>query len=181
MKIWVMMDNKLEASPTDEIEPCGPFYYKYRFVKEHSGIKYGTSKRISNYLENRSSQPQRLQTNVSSSTSWQINASLTGKYKEVFEASIGGGWSNTSSFSQSIVMNVGPHKKMWLEFKPLLRFVSGKSQKYFIPRGPFRKRIVVMESKHVYSTSPRSVTIELGNKKFSGTDGVYIWKESKVR
>lgn len=42
----------------NEIEPCGPFTYKYRFVKESSGTKYGNSKRISNYLENRSSQTQ---------------------------------------------------------------------------------------------------------------------------
>ena len=78
-------------------------------------------------------------------------------------------------------MNVGPHKKMWLEFKPLLRYVSGKSQKYFIPRGPVKKITVVEESKSVYSTSPRNISMTLGGKTFTGTDGAYLWRETKLR
>ena len=72
-------------------------------------------------------------------------------------------------------------KKLWLEFKPLLRYVSGKSQKYFIPRGPGSKRPVVVESKNVYSTSPKSISMTLGDKTFTATDGVYVWKETKLR
>lgn len=165
----------------DEMEPTGPFTYKYRFIKESSGTRYGNSKRISNVLENRSSQTQKLQTSVSSSTSWSINTSLSGKFKQAFEATVGGTWANTSRFSQTITMSVGPNKKMWLEFKPLLRYVSGKSQKYFIPRGPVNKTPVVVESKYVYSTSPRSISMTLGNKTFTGTDGVYVWKETRLR
>lgn len=78
-------------------------------------------------------------------------------------------------------MNVGPNRKMWLGFKPLLRYVSGKSQKYFIPRGPVNKKPVVVESKNVYSTSPKNISMTLGNKTFTGTDGVYVWKEIRLR
>ena len=171
----------MELPIENDLELRGPFTYRYRFVKESSGTKYGRSKRISNYLENRSSQTQNLQTSVSCSTSWYINTSLSGQFKKVFEASVGASWSRTSSFSQTITMNVGANKKMWLEFKPLLRYVSGKSQKYFIPRGPVKMKPIIVESKDVYSTSPKSISMTLGNKTFTGTDGAYVWKETKLR
>lgn len=165
----------------DEIEPCGPFHYRYRFVKESSGVKYGPQRRISNPLENYSSETQQMQITASSRTDWTINTSLSGKFKEVFEAQVGGSWSKNSSFSQTITANVGPYKRMWIEFRPIIRYVSGKSQKYFIPRGPVPKRPIVVESKSVYSTSPRSVYVTLGNQRFMATDGVYVWKESRLR
>ena len=40
---------------------------------------------------------------------------------------------------------------------------------------------IVVESKSVYSTSPRSVYITLGNQRFIATDGAYVWKESRLR
>lgn len=178
------VDSSLEPSDLDinaEIEPCGPFYYKYRFVKEYGGQRYGNTKRISNYLENRTSQRQNLSTSVSSSTTWTINTVLTGEFKKVFKASVGASWSSNSVFSQTITMNVGPHKRMWLEFRPLIRYVSGKVQKYYIPRGPLYKRPIVVESRSVYSTSPKSVYIRLGNKSFVATDGAYIWRETDLR
>lgn len=154
---------------------------RYRFVKESDGVKYGPQRRISNPLENYSSQTQQMQISVSSSTNWTINTSLSGKFKEVFEAQVRGSWSKNSSFSQSITANVEPYKRLWIEFRPLIRCVYGKSQKYFIPRGPFaNKGPVIVESKSVYSTSPRSVYITLGNQRFIATDGAYVWKESRL-
>ena len=52
------VDKSFELPEIDvdpEIEPYGPFHYRYRFIKESSGQIYGTSKRISNYLENSTS------------------------------------------------------------------------------------------------------------------------------
>lgn len=122
-----------------------------------------------------------MQINISSRTDWSINTSLTGKFKEVFEAEVGGSWSKNSSFSQTITANVGPNKRLWIEFRPLIRYLSGKSQKYFIPRGPVpNKRPIVVESKSIYSTSPRNVYVTLGNRSFIATDGVYVWKESRL-
>ena len=66
-----------------------------------------------------------MQITVSSSTVWTINTSLSGKFKEVFEAQVGGSWSKNSSFSQSITANVGPYKRLWIEFSPLIRYVYG--------------------------------------------------------
>lgn len=110
-----------EIDVNPEIEPYGPFHYKYRFIKESSGKIYGTSKRISNYLENRTSQRQNLSASVRSSTTWTINTALTGGFNDAFKLSVGGSWSTNSSFSETISMNVGPNKKMWLEFRPLIR------------------------------------------------------------
>jgi len=179
-----VVDELVKQSDVDvdtEVEPCGPFYYKYRFVRERSGQIYGPSRRISTYLENTTSERQSLSTNVRSSTTWTINTSLTGGFMEAFKLSVGGSWSSGSSFSQTISMNVGPKKRMWLEFKPLIRYVSGKAQKYFIPRGPINNRPIVVESRSVYSTSPVSVYMRLGDRFFMATDGAYIWRETNLR
>jgi hypothetical protein len=178
------VDKSFELPEIDvdpEIEPYGPFHYRYRFIKESSGQIYGTSKRISNYLENSTSERQNLSTSVRSSTTWTINTALTGGFKDAFNLSVGGSWSTNSSFSQTITMNVGPNKKMWLEFRPLIRYVSGKAQKYYIPRGPITKRAIVVESKSVYSTSPETVYMKLGGKSFMATDGAYVWREISLR
>jgi hypothetical protein len=175
------VDTEVEPDVDTGVEPCGPFYYKYRFIKKRSGRIYGTSRRISNYLDNTSSQNQSLSTNVRSSTTWTINTSLTGGFMEAFKISVGGGWSSNSSFAQTISMNVGPKKRMWLEFKPLVRYVSGIAQKYYIPRGPINNRPIVVESKSVYSTSPVSVYMMIGDRFFVATDGAYVWKERNLR
>ena len=178
------VDKSFELPEIDvdpEIEPYGPFHYKYRFIKESSGKIYGTSKRISNYLENRTSQRQNLSASVRSSTTWTINTALTGGFNDAFKLSVGGSWSTNSSFSETISMNVGPNKKMWLEFRPLIRYVSGKAQKYYIPRGPINKRAIVVESKSVYSTSPETVYMRLGDRSFMATDGAYVWREISLR
>lgn len=47
--------SSVDLPQENEIEPCGPFHYRYRFVKESSGVKYGPQRRISNPLENYSS------------------------------------------------------------------------------------------------------------------------------
>lgn len=172
------------ADNTDKgrkIEGIGAFQYKYRFVKEKSGTKYGSEKRISNFLENRTSQLQQLDLQMETSTSWSINISLTGKYKEAFDASVGSGWANTSSFSQGISVNVAPQKKAWVEFKPLLRYVSGKVEKYYIPRGPVNKIPVIVESKSVYSTSPKNIQVKFQEATFKATEGAFIWKEVKLK
>lgn len=174
-------DSALTELEDDEAVDRGPFHYRYRFVKGSSGTKYLPAKRISNYLTNKSSRTQQLQTSASASTTWSIDVSLSGKFKEVFNAAVGGSWQTTASFSQVLTMNVAPKTEMWLEFKPLVRYVSGKSQKYFIPRGPVSKKPIVMESKNVYSTSPKSIRIKLGNQTVTAPDGAYVWKEKKIK
>ena len=171
-KVDKSVDKSFELPEIDvdpEIEPYG------------SGKIYGTSKRISNYLENRTSQRQNLSASVRSSTTWTINTALTGGFNDAFKLSVGGSWSANSSFSETITMTVGPNKKMWLEFRPLIRYVSGKAQKYYIPRGPINKRAIVVESKAVYSTSPETIYMRLGDRSFMATDGAYVWREISLR
>ena len=118
-----------------------------------------------------------MEVSVSASVSWNINASLSGGYKDAFNAAVGSGWCGTKSFSETLTINVAPHKKNWLEFKPRVNFVNGESQKYYVTRGP-KKVTVVESSKKVYSESPRTVTMQLGDKNVKCPDGMYVWKES---
>ena len=74
-------------------------------------------------------------------------------------------------------MCIRDSKKTWLEFKPRVNFVNGESQKYYVTRGP-KKVTVVESSKKVYSESPRTVTMQLGDKNVKCPDGMYVWKES---
>lgn len=114
---------------------------------------------------------------MSASVSWNVNASLSGGYKDAFNAAVGSGWCGTKSFSETLTINVAPHKKIRLEFKPRVNFVNGESQKYYVTRGP-KKVTVVESSKKVYSESPRTVTMQLGDKNVKCPDGMYVWKES---
>lgn len=160
----------------NNVSPRGMFTYKYRFVKSASGTVYGTSQRISTYAGNATSVQQSKELAASASTTWSIDVTLTGKLKEVFEAAVGGSWEDSSSFSESLTVNVAPKKRVWLEFKPLYDYVSGKAEKYYETRGPI-STTVVEESKAVYSKSPRTITITLAGKSFKAPDGAYIWKE----
>lgn len=55
--------------------------------------------------------------------------------------------------------------------------LNGESQKYYVTRGT-KKVTVVESSKKVYSESPRTVTMQLGDKNVKCPDGMYVWKES---
>lgn len=166
-----------KLSTNNGIDTCGMFTYKYRFVTSSKGTKYGSNRRISPILANGTSSKQSMEVSVSASVSWNVNASLSGGYKDAFNAAVGSGWCGTKSFSETLTINVAPHKKIWLEFKPRVNFVNGESQKYYVTRGP-KKVTVVESSKKVYSESPRTVTMQLGDKNVKCPDGMYVWKES---
>ncbi len=154
----------------------GMFTYKYRFVQSSSGTKWGTSKRVSTYAGNGTSVQQSKTLNASTSVSWTINTSLSGKFNDAFTASVGSGWQNTSSFSEQFTINVAPKKRVWLEFKPKLKYVNGEAQKYYTTRGPISTTIIE-ERKSVSSTSPTQVRMTLAGKSFYCPDGAYVWKE----
>lgn len=165
--------------PEDRIQTRGAFSYKYRFVKSKSGTRNGQTERISNYLVNETSTMQRRYISASASVNWSINAKLTGKFKDVFEGSVGSSWTKGSSFSDTFNFNIPPNKKVWLEFEPKLSYVEGECQKYFIPRGPGNNSIFIEERKKVSSTSPKTVNITIAGKTIKAPDGVYTWKQSK--
>lgn len=85
---------------------------------------------------------------MSASVSWNVNASLSGGYKDAFNAAVGSGWCGTKSFSETLTINVAPHKKIWLEFKPRVNFVNGESQKYYVTRGP--KKLLLLKAAKRY-------------------------------
>jgi len=152
------------------------FTYKYRFITNSHGVVWGDSTRISTYAANATSTQQSKTLSASTNISWTINTTLTGNYKDVFNGAVGANWQNSSGFSETFIVNVAPQKRVWLEFKPKLKYIDGEAQKYFITRGP-NKIEVIEESKHVYSTSPVTVNMIIANKKISCPDGAYIWKE----
>lgn len=154
----------------------GMFTYKYRFVEDSSGTKWGTSKRVSSYAGNSTSVQQSKTINASTSVSWTINTTLSGKFDDAFTASVGSSWQNSSSFSEQFTINVASKKRVWLEFKPRLKYVTGEVQKYYTTRGPL-STTVIEERKSVSSTSPTSVKMTLAGKTFSCPDGAYVWKE----
>lgn len=161
----------------EEIKPKGMFTYKYRFVTRSEGKKWGNNSRISAYACNGTSLQQSKTVSASASVSWGINVYLSGKFKEAFTAKVGYSWSQTSSFSDSLTVNVAPKKRVWLEFKPRLNYINGEAQKYYVSRGP-RPTIVIAERKQVSSESPTTVKMNLGdNQIVSCPDGAYIWKE----
>lgn len=164
--------------PENGIQTRGAFSYKYRFITLKSGTRYGPTVRITNYMANETSTMQRRDISAVASINWTINTNLTGMFKSAFESSIGTSWTKGSSLSDTFSFNIPPHKKVWLEFTPKLRYVEGESQKYFIPRGPGPKPIIIQERKKVSSTSPKTVNITINEKTVKAPDGVYTWKQS---
>lgn len=168
--------NEISEPSHSGIAPRGMFTYKYRFVKTASGTTWGDTRRISAYAANETSTKQSKQITASTSVTWGINLSLTGKYKEVFDATVGGNWKYNSSFSEVLTINVPPKKRVWLEFKPKLRYIKGEAQKYFKTRGG-KPKIIIQDRQKVSSTSPVTVKMNLGGKNIYCPDGVYVWKE----
>lgn len=169
---------KEEANKMDDniFHPDGMFTYKYRFVTKSSGTKYGASNRITQYLKNETNTKQSMSVEASTSVSWGIDVSLSGEFKDAFEASVGGNWKKTSSFRETLNVDVPAKSTVWLEFKPLLNYVNGEAQKYYVTRGPV-KTTIIESRKSVYSTSPRHISINIGKKSIMGPDGMYVWKQ----
>lgn len=158
----------------DQIQ--GMFRYKYRFVKKSSGTKNGKSRRISNYLKNRTSKTQSMTVTGSTTQKWTISANLTGKYKKVFLSSVGASWQLNCGFTESLTVKVPPKKRVWLEFQPKYKYIKGESQKYYVTRGTTKKKIIE-HKESVYSTSPKKITMSLGGSNFQGPDGTYTWMQ----
>lgn len=154
----------------------GMFTYRYRFVQQMTGVTWGTSKRISTYVGNESSSKQSKKIHAATSVSWSINTTLSGRFRDVFVASVGGSWQHTSGFDETLTVNVMPKKRVWLEFKPRVKYIRGEAQKYYITRGS-RQNTVITERRNVSTTSPTMITMTLGDKRISVPDGSYIWKE----
>lgn len=176
-----MQSNNIVSEMDDLISLRGPFHYRYRFVKTSSGTSPGSSRRISNILINKTSRTQSLSMTAGESLSWSLKGSLSGKFYDVFKAYVGASWMSTSRFSTTLKINVAPHKKVWLEFKPLMNYISGHSEKYYVPRLPGKHKPVVVEDKYVYSISPRTIHTSLAGKYLKVPDGAYIWKEKKAK
>lgn len=157
----------------------GPFSYKYRFVPDAKNKTpvYGTYSIVSNSWGNGSDETQTSHFTFSVSATGSIKTELKGKYLEAVEASIGTEYSQTYSASSTIDYNVPARKRVWLQYKPEYTLYSGRSEKYFIPRGaagPFRKE-VVEESKPVRIFGAKKFTIPIGNKVLTVPAGAYVW------
>lgn len=163
------------ASENDGIDLLGMFTYKYRFVTSSEGKRYKSTRRITNYVCNQSSVAQSMSVSASTSISWTINCTLEGGFMSAFKSKVGASWSNTSSFTETFTLSVPSKKRMWLEFKPLVKYITGESQKYYVSRGT--NTTVIAERKQVSSESPTSVTKSISGKSCTVPDGAYIWKE----
>lgn len=157
----------------------GPFSYKYRFVPDAKNKTpvYGTFSIVSNHWGNETDITQSSHFTFSVSATGSVKTELKGKFLEAVEASIGTDYSKTYSANHTVDYNVPSRQRIWLQYKPEYTLYSGKSEKYFIPRGsagPFRKE-VVEESKPVRIHGVKQITVPIGNKVLTVPAGAYVW------
>lgn len=154
------------------------FSYKYRFVpgSNHGDKFYGSYTIISDPMGNATSRDQTSMFSFTATSAWSVNCSLTGKYKEVVEAAIGGDWSKEYSATHVVNFTVAPKKRVWLQYKPEYINHSGSSQKYYTPR--YKDYPIIVESSQAVDIDEAyERTVTLAGEKLTLPAGVYVWCE----
>lgn len=142
---------------------------KYRFVNVRRGITWGKPKRITPYVSNLSSgeATHTLSGTVSAATTHSV--SLSGGYRAAFVGTVGAEWEKTKSGSITISHTIPPGRQAWIEFRPELRTVDGRLEKY--------SRKKVLESKQIHSTSARWMNATIGGSSHRLPSGEYIIRD----
>lgn len=175
----VLDETSIEVSslPESSIEPNGAFSYKYRFLPdENDGTKvYGSYSIISDPWGNATSVQQSATISFTATSSWSVNCTLTGKYKEVVEGAIGGDWGKEYTVETSHEQNVAPKKRVWLQYRPEYILHSGQAQKYYITRGT--GILIVETSKDVDIREAYMRNVTMNGKTYELPAGAYVWCE----
>ncbi len=168
-----------DDSKKNEPAAMGPFHYRYRFVKISSGSRWGASRRISSYFANETSIMQNIPISVSISQSWEISKLPSERLYEAFKAEVDPNWTSSGDFFENFELSVEPNKMVWIEYIPLIRYVSGYVQRYYVPRGTGNKKAMVVESRYIHSTSPKKLysIFSKGEKLY----GVCVWKQKNIK
>lgn len=164
----------------DKIETKGSFHYKYRYIesKRTKDVeRHDLEKKVTNRLRNETSATQTYTLNLSVSQSWSISPSVEKKYKDAVKATLGGSWGKTYSKTESLTINIKPHKTVWVTFVPIMDKSVGKAQKYYIPRGVPNKKPIVEKSYNITTYNPKYLTTKIGKFKMKTVYGTYIWHE----
>jgi len=97
------------------------FYYTY----DQSGYidafpKHDLRARISQYVYNYTQDNVIRSVEASTTQSYTVNISLTTEKRAAFTATLGGSWSSSASYSDSITCQINPGYKSWIEFTPIM-------------------------------------------------------------
>lgn len=162
----------------------GPFSYKYRYVedKHEKEVRREDLKRIiTNKLENRSSIKQSYSLSFKVSQGFEINSSISGKYKDAVLSYLGSSWNKSYEKSETFNVDIPPHKRVWIEFVPIMEKSTGKAQKYYKIRSSGTPgRTIIENSIDVTTYSPKYTECKVGNKYIKTVYGAYIWQENSL-
>lgn len=177
--ISAMPSNNVTIEDNNDIlGPQRSFSYKYRFVPDSdNGDKfYGSYSIISDPMGNATSRDQSSTFSFTATSAWSVNCSLTGKYEDVVEATIGGDWSEEYSATHAVDFTVAPKTRVWLQYKPEYIKHSGSAQKYYTPRYQDYP-IIIESSQDVDIDEAYERTVTLAGTKLTLPAGAYVWCE----
>lgn len=161
----------------DEITPS-TIKFKYEYVEKERKDFFGKAFRISKYLKNTTKRPQNMSFRIAFSSSWSINAGITGKFLDEVLITLGGNWAKTYTVDDEINCTVSPNRTGWIEFQPKYRYSSGVVLHKFKDRRTHKW--FVMRSKNVETMSPRAIWAPVNEKWILSPDGAYIIREGII-
>jgi len=172
----------LEVPDTVDISPdltiesqAGSVKYGHYYVETSNGKSNGSTVRVMPYAKSTTSTTQAMDVSLSASSSWSINSSITGKWKDAVTASPGSSWTKTYSASITVRLSVAPRKTGWVESTPSMQYSIGCVERKFWDRT--HRKWIILSAKSVTAYSPLQITASFGGKTFKSPDGTYIFKE----
>ncbi|QNR65149.1 hypothetical protein IAQ67_14625 [Paenibacillus peoriae] len=115
------------------------YYWRYEQSTFKSAVPMDSlRKRVSPYVYNRTQDNATRAISSSTSQTWQANISLSYEHKNAVTGTLGGGWSKTTTFSDTTTTTIRPNYMSWAEFTPIMDKSFGYLKEYYSLNGSVR-------------------------------------------
>lgn len=111
------LEPKISAS---WIAPLIDYYRFYKYGTVYEVQKWDLQRRISTIVYNYTQDNMTRALSASTSQSYSVNISMNSGKKDAFTVTLGGAWSKTTSYSDTITNTIRPGYKSWVEFVPVM-------------------------------------------------------------
>lgn len=146
-------ENKKDALNKSIVTPSQLPQYVYKqdgFVSEN--LRSDKQRRISEYVVNLTQDNVERSISASTTQTWSANISLNAGKKDALTVTLGGGWSKSTDWSDTIKATIRPKYKCWIEFAPIMDNSFGRM---------------------LYGTTDEFVDLYIAREVGGRTDGVY--------
>ncbi|MGW9530047.1 hypothetical protein ACWHAM_20245 [Paenibacillus terrae] len=114
------------------------YYWRYEQSTYKSAVPMSSlNRRVSQYVYNRTQDNATRAISSSTTQTWQANANLTYKQSDAVTATLGGGWSRSTSYTDTTT-TVRPNYMSWAEFTPIMDKSFGYLKEYYSLNGSVR-------------------------------------------